>query len=48
MKYLLILVAASAISTAGGYFDENKKEETPVEIIEFIDPIYITPESVFE
>ena len=44
MKYVLILVVASAISS--GYL--GSKEEIPVEIIEFVDPIYITPESETE
>ena len=46
MKYILILVVASAISTAGGYLTDKDKE-TPVEIIEF-EPMYINSGTITE
>ena len=46
MKYLVILIVASAVSTAGGYLNKETEKTVPVEHIEFFEPIYITPDSV--
>tara|TARA_E500000331_G_C16853666_1_gene538906 strand:+ start:359 stop:505 length:147 start_codon:yes stop_codon:yes gene_type:complete len=46
MKYLVILIAASAVSTAGSYLNEGNEKTIPVEYIEFFEPIYITPNSL--
>lgn len=41
MKYLIFVLAMSAMSVVN--FNLGEKKEIPIEVIEFSDPILITP-----